>query len=137
MRTHPLLRGVMNIFMIKVPYTLTIVSSSLVCGAKGGSGLLWQLEPFCECSCWWTKILGSRQKSREEIKMRFTRKKLFDFFLTRVGLLCVICIYLLAGAFLFQYLESKYELTQQGLAQQEKLNCLRELWIITGNHKFV
>lgn len=59
-------------------------------------------------------------------------KKIFNFILTRVGLLCTVCLYLLAGAFLFQRLESKHELKQQGLMQQQRINCLKELWIITG-----
>lgn len=65
-------------------------------------------------------------------KTRHVKKKIFNFILTRVGLLCTVCLYLLAGAFLFQCLESKHELKQQGLVQQQKINCLKELWIITG-----
>lgn len=51
---------------------------------------------------------------------------------SQVGLVVLVIIYVVLGAFLFEYLESGPEVQKRSAIQRSRDECLKELWAITG-----
>lgn len=53
---------------------------------------------------------------------------------SQIGLVILVIVYVLFGAFLFEYLESVPEVQKRSAIQRSREECLKELWAITGNY---